>query len=96
MIGGNAERQKVIQKKKKKILTCEELKDAGDGEPLSFGEGKELSHEHEDAQDGEDAREHGAGLHRLEVVCRGSQREGNTMRTHVCDGQEEACGQTSR
>lgn len=35
-----------------------ELKDAGDGEPLSLWEGEELSHEHEDAQDGEYTSEH--------------------------------------
>lgn len=56
-------------------LTSNELEDARDGEPLSFAEGEELSHEHKDAQDGEDAGEDRGGLHRLEVVCRGSQRE---------------------
>lgn len=66
--------------KKKEILTGKELKDARDGEPLSFAEGEELRHEHEDAQDGEYASEHGAGLHCLEVICRGSQREGDTVK----------------
>lgn len=56
-------------------LTSNELEDARDGEPLSFAEGEELSHEHKDAQDGEDAGKDRGGLHRLEVVCRGSQRE---------------------
>lgn len=56
------------------IPTGQGLKDAGDGEPLSFAEGEELSHKHEDAQDGEDACQHSAGLHRLEVICRGRQR----------------------
>lgn len=56
-------------------LTSDELEDARDGEPLPFAEGEELSHEHEDAQDGEDAGEDRSGLHRLEVFCRGSQRE---------------------
>uniref|UniRef100_A0A3P9PQM4 Germ cell associated 1 n=1 Tax=Poecilia reticulata TaxID=8081 RepID=A0A3P9PQM4_POERE len=34
-----------------------------------------LSDKHEQADDGENAGEHGGGLHCLEVVCRGSQRE---------------------
>lgn len=58
----------------KGLLTSDELEDARDGEPLPFAEGEELSHEHEDAQDGEDAGEDRSSLHRLEVVCRGSQR----------------------
>lgn len=33
--------------------TGKELKDASDGEPLSFLQGEELSHKHKDAQDGE-------------------------------------------
>lgn len=57
------------------LLTSSELENARDGEPLSFAEGEELSDEHEDAQDGEDAGEDRGGLHRLEVVCRGRQRE---------------------
>lgn len=46
----------------------EQLKDAGDGEPLSFVEGEELGHEHEDAQDGEDASQDRASLYCLEVI----------------------------
>lgn len=45
-----------------------ELKEARDGEPLSFAEGEELSHKHKDAQDGKYTSEHGAGLHCLEVI----------------------------
>lgn len=60
------------------LLTSNELEDARDGEPLPFAEGEELSHEHKDAQDGEDAGEDRRGLHCLEVVCRGSQRERHT------------------
>lgn len=58
-----------------RLLTGQELEDAGDGEPLSFGEGEELSDEHKDAQDGEYTGQDGAGLHCLEVLCRGRQRE---------------------
>lgn len=43
----------LIIKKYLYILTGDELKDARDGEPLSFAEGEELSHKHKDAQDGE-------------------------------------------
>lgn len=59
-----------------RILTGEGLEDAGDGEPLSFAEGKELSHKHEDAQDGEYTSQHSTGLHCMEVICRGRQRAG--------------------
>lgn len=59
----------------KQILTGKGLEDARDGEPLSFAEGEELSHKHEDAQDGEYTGEHSAGLHCLEVICRGRQRD---------------------
>lgn len=59
----------------KPILTGKGLEDARDGEPLSFAEGEELSHKHEDAQDGEYTGEHSAGLHCLEVICRGRQRD---------------------
>jgi len=45
-----------------------ELKDARDGEPLSFAEGEELSHKHEDAQDGEYTSKDRAGLNCLEVI----------------------------
>lgn len=45
-----------------------ELEDAGDGEPLAFVKGEELSHKHKDAQDAEYASEHRAGLHCLEVI----------------------------
>lgn len=71
------------EKKNEYILTGEELKDARDGEPLSFGEGEELSHEHEDSQDGEYTSEDRAGLHCLEVICRGSQRE-DALCVSVC------------
>lgn len=78
---GDAERERnQRQEEEKKILTGEELEDAGDGEPLSFAEGEELSHKHKDAQDGEYTSKYRAGLHCLEVICRGSQREGNTMK----------------
>lgn len=72
------------EKERIRILTGKELKDARDGEPLSFAEGEELSHKHKDAQDGEYTSKHGAGLHCLEVICRGRQREGNTMKLQVC------------
>lgn len=59
----------------KRILTGKGLEDARDGESLSFAEGEELSHKHKDAQDGEYTSEHSAGLHCLEVICRGRQRD---------------------
>lgn len=53
---GNTEKEKEIKQKKrnkgdnnKEILTGKELKDARDGEPLSFAEGEELSNKHKDA-----------------------------------------------
>lgn len=89
----HTKRKKILDNTKKKIksvtqkiLTGDELKDARDGEPLSFVEGEELSHKHKDAQDGEYTSEDWAGLHCLEVVCRGSQRESSTMKqaVHEC------------
>lgn len=71
-------------KEHRKILTGKELEDAGDGEPLAFVKGEELSHKHKNAQDAEYAGEHRAGLHCLEVICRGSQRESNMIRDAVC------------
>uniref|UniRef100_A0A3Q1AM58 Germ cell associated 1 n=1 Tax=Amphiprion ocellaris TaxID=80972 RepID=A0A3Q1AM58_AMPOC len=47
--------------------------------------GEKLSQEHEDSQDGEYAGEDRAGLHCLEVICRGSQREKHS---------EESAGKT--
>lgn len=64
-------------------LTGEQLEDARDGEPLPLFQGEELSHKHKDAQDGEYTSEHRTGLHCLEVICRGSQRKGNTFRVGV-------------
>lgn len=64
------------------------MEDAGDGEPVSLRQGEELSDKHEEADDGENAGEHGGGLHCLEVVCRGSQRE---QQTSEGSNKEEAC-----
>lgn len=47
----------------------QELKDAGDCEPLSFGEGEELSRKHKNSNSGEYACKHRAGLHRMEIIC---------------------------
>lgn len=56
-------------------LTGKDLKDARDGEPLSLREGEELGKKHNDSDDGENTGKHRGGLHCLEVVYRGSQRE---------------------
>lgn len=55
-------------------LTCEELKGSGGNELLSLGLGEELSHEHKEGKEGEYTRQHRGSLHRLEVICGGSQR----------------------
>lgn len=82
--GEDSYQQKTEPKEHRRILTGKELEDARDGEPLAFVKGEELSHKHKDAQDAEYAGEHRAGLHCLEVICRGSQRESNMIRDAVC------------
>lgn len=63
-----------------KLLTGDEHQGSREGEPLALGQGEELSHEHKQAQDGEDASQHCSGLHYLEVFYRGVQREQGSMR----------------
>lgn len=53
------------------LLTGDEHQGSREGEPLALGQSEELSHEHKQAQDGEDAGQHGPGLHYLEVFYRG-------------------------
>lgn len=62
------------------LLTGDEHQGSREGEPLALGQSEELSHEHKQAQDGEDAGQHCPGLHYLEVFYRGIQREQGSMR----------------
>lgn len=84
-------KKKTMTNKHREILTGKELEDARDGEPLAFLKGEELSHKHKDAQDAEYASEHRAGLHCLEVICRGSQRESNMISNAGCGCVASCC-----